>query len=101
MKNFAPLCGKFSDGSSKLLALFVAFAAFQLHTDPFAPALLGKHPLAAAQRRVMADVLAVSAFEHRAPVRLVVELEIGYPLLHFFATYPVLVRRGEAGFHHR
>ena len=101
MKNFAPLCGKFSDGSSKLLALFVAFAAFQLHTDPFAPALLGKHPLAATQGRIVTDVLSVSAFKHRAPVRVIVPFEIGYPLLHFFATYPVLVRRGEAGFHHK
>ena len=84
-----------------LLALFVAFAAFQLHADPFAPALLGKHPLAATQRWIVTDVLTVSAFKHCPPVRFVVELEIGYLLLHFLATYPVLVRRGEAGFHHR
>ena len=49
----------------------------------------------------MADVLAVSAFQHRTPVRFVVEFEIGYLLLHRFFTYPVLVRRADAGFHHR
>ena len=49
----------------------------------------------------MTDVLSVSAFKHRAPVRVIVPFEIGYPLLHFFATYPVLVRRGEAGLHHK
>jgi hypothetical protein len=49
----------------------------------------------------VADVLAVAALEDRTPVRLIVELEIGNALFHLFPRYPVLVRRADAGFHHR
>ena len=84
-----------------LLGLIVALAAIEFRSYAFASAFRIEHPFPVTKGRVVPDVLTVSAFQHRTPVRFVVEFEIGYLLLHRFFTYPVLVRRDDAGFHQR
>ena len=82
------------------LTLF-AFPALQVAPETRSPAFIGKHPFTHPKRRVVPYVLVVAAFELRTPVAFVVHVEPGDRACHFFVRYPVLVRRGLAGFHHR
>jgi hypothetical protein len=66
------------------IGLFIAFAAIEFRPDAFAPAFGVEYPLPVAKRRVVPHVLPVAAFQHRTPMRFVIEFEIGYPLLQRF-----------------
>ena len=67
-----------------MLGLFVTFTAFEFHAQARGAPVFGEHPFAIAQRRVMTNVLPVTAFQDRTPMRFVVELEISDSLLHRF-----------------
>ena len=68
------------------LVFFVALAAIELGSYPLSPALRIEHPFPVAKGRFVPNVLAMTALEHRTPMRFVIEFEVRYFLFHRFLT---------------
>jgi hypothetical protein len=88
-----------------LIALF----AFELSSEPGCSAVFAQDPVPGYQRRLVADMLIVSALKLRPPVAVVVFVITNDLLFHFsggpvstlLRIDPELVRLFDTGFHHR
>jgi hypothetical protein len=62
---------------------FIALLAFETVSEHFVTSRLRRHPFANRPRRIVADVLVVTAGEMSDPVAFVVDVVAGDRLLHF------------------
>jgi len=60
----------------------VAFFTFELKPDAGYSSLFGQNPFASSERRIVPDVLVMSAFEFCTPVAFIVRVVANYPFFH-------------------
>jgi hypothetical protein len=70
------------------ISFLITPLAIQHVTQEASPPLLSQHPRPLDQRRIMADVLPVTAGEYRPPIPQLVPVEIDDGLFHALATSP-------------
>ncbi len=84
-----------------LRLIFSAFFAVERCAQFFAPSFFVQNPFARNERRFVANMLKMSAFERCSPIIFAVCVKTDYLSFHYFAGSLCIIFRREAGFHQR
>ena len=88
---------RFAGSVIKVVRFFVTFFAVKFEPDASIATLRGKNPFACRQRRIMSNVLAVTAFQNGAPVALFVLFKVSDSLFHWTLTESVCSQCSSCG----